>query len=74
MPNETTARLIAEMIESQAWSIPNDCSDHPILGPALAIRRAKYGEMRRHDFTEARLAADTAAIQFIIDSVKDQTL
>lgn len=32
------ARLIAEMFEARAWSVPHDLSDHPILEPAVTIR------------------------------------
>lgn len=64
------ARLIAEMIEARAWSIPDDCADHPILGPAIALRQRIYAEKRSRDFTEARLAADEAAIEHILEACK----
>jgi len=71
--NQTTnpARLIAEMFEARAWSIPHDLSDHPILGPAVAIRDEVYQALKRKtDFTEARIGADTAAITYILEAYR----
>lgn len=69
--NRTTApRLIAEMFEAQSWSVPKDCADHPILGPAIALRKRVYEEKRSKDFTEARIAADEAAIAYIMEACK----
>lgn len=70
---ETTspARLIAEMFEARAWSVPHDLSDHPILGPAVAIRDEAYATLKRKvDFTEARVGSDAAAIAYILEACK----
>jgi len=66
----TVARLIAEMIEARSWSFPHDRAEHPILGPAIALREKVYMEKRSRDFTEANLAADTAAIEYIMEACK----
>ncbi len=62
------ARLIAKMIEALSWSMPRDYSDHPVIGPAIALRSQVYKELRSEDFTIARLAADEAAVQYILDA------
>ena len=66
------ARLIAEMMEAQSWHPARDCADHPILGPAIALREKTYAELRMRDFTTARLAADEAAVRFIMEAVYRQ--
>lgn len=63
------ARLIAEMIEAQSWSMPHDCAEHPILGPAIALGNKVYRELRAKDFTAARIASYEAAVQFILEAV-----
>jgi hypothetical protein len=66
---KTAARLIAEMMEADRWRPTRDMSDHPILGPVMARRAARYAELRRRDFTKARMTADAEAVQEIINLV-----
>ena len=62
------AGLVAAMMGALSWSMPRDCSGHPVLGPAIALRERVYEELRSKDFTAARLAADEAAVQSILDA------
>lgn len=65
--SETAARLIAEMISADSWSIPHKLEDHPILGPAISYRDMRYAELKRKmGFTEARIVANTEAIERIM--------
>jgi hypothetical protein len=57
------------MWDADRWNPKLDLSGHPVLGPIIARRSARYDDLkRRMGFTESSLMANEEAIMQIMEA------